>query len=79
MNFSYLISDENYLKIKLKVVINDDVISGIAEYIADVEADMLAMLTCELTFFEKLFKKSLTRQMDFHSGIPMITFKKIWA
>jgi len=74
-----LISELNYSKIKFKVVVNDDVINGIDEYVADVKADMLAMFTRELTFFEKLFGKSVTRQMAFHSWIPMISFKKTWA
>ena len=74
-----LISELNYTKIKFKVVINEDIINGIDEYIADTKADMLAMFTRELTFFEKLFGKSVTRQMAFHSWIPMLTFKKTWA
>lgn len=74
-----LISELNYTKIKFKVVINEDIINGIDEYIADTKADMLAMFTRELTFFEKLFGKSVTRQMAFHSRIPMLTFKKTWA
>ncbi len=74
-----LISELNYTKIKFKVVINDDIINGIDEYIADIKADLLAMFTRELTFFEKLFGKSVTRQMAFHSWIPMISFKKTWA
>jgi nucleotide-binding universal stress UspA family protein len=73
-----LISELNYTKIKFKVVINEDIINGIDEYIADTKADMLAMFTRELTFFEKLFGKSVTRQMAFHSWIPMLTFKKTW-
>jgi len=74
-----LISELSYSKIKFELVINEDIINGIDEYIADFKADMLAMFTRELTFFEKLFGKSVTRQMAFHSWIPMITFKKIWA
>jgi len=74
-----LISELNYSKIKFKVVVNDDVINGIDEYVADIKADMLAMFTRELTFFEKLFGKSVTRQMAFHTWTPMISFKKTWA
>ena len=74
-----MISELNYTKIKFKVVINNDIINGIDEYIADIKADMPAMFTRELTYFEKLFGKSVTRQMAFHSWIPMISFKKTWA
>lgn len=73
-----LISELNYPRIKFKVVINEDVINGMDEYIADIKGDLLAMFTRELTFFEKLFGKSITRKMAFHTWIPMLTFKKPW-
>jgi nucleotide-binding universal stress UspA family protein len=74
-----LITELNYSKIKLKIIKNDDIIAGMDEYIADNKADILAMFTRELTFFEKLFGKSITRKMAFHTWIPMLTFKKNWG
>ena len=66
-----------YPKVTLQVSINDDILEGIDEYLADTKADMLAMFTHEVTFFEKLFGKSLTRQMAFHTSMPLLTIKKL--
>ena len=57
---------------KLKADITDD----IDEFIADINANMLTMFKRELTFFEKLFGKSVTREMDFHTRLPLLTIKK---
>lgn len=71
-----LVTDTEYLKIAFHVSENDDVLDGLDKYIAHVQADMLAMFTHDLGFFEKLFGRSVTRQMAFHNSIPMITLKK---
>jgi len=57
---------------KLKTDITDD----IDEFIADINADMLTMFKRDLTFFEKLFGKSVTREMAFHTWTPLLTIKK---
>jgi len=65
-----------YPKITFHILMNDDITEGIDEYIAGTKADMLAMFTHNLTFFERLFGKSVTRQMAFQSWIPLLTIKK---
>lgn len=65
-----------YQKITFHVLMNDDITEGIDEYIAGIKADMLAMFTHNLTFFEKLFGKSVTRQMAFQTWVPLLTIKK---
>ncbi len=65
---------KKYSKITFHVSINDNIAVGIDEYVADIKADMLAMFTHEVTFFEKLFGKSVTREMAFHTSIPLLTF-----
>jgi hypothetical protein len=37
---------------------------------------MLAMFTHKLDFYEKLFGRSVTRQLAFHSSVPLLTFNK---
>lgn len=71
-----IIAQYKYSHISVHVSLNDDIIEGIDEYIADVKADMLAMFTHKPTFFEKLFGKSITRQMAFHAWTPLLTIKK---
>ena len=76
INTKTIIDNIKYSKITFHVSINDDISEGIEEYIADTKADILAMFTHDLTFFEKLFEKSVTRQMALHSRIPLLTIKK---
>lgn len=71
-----LISKYNYPHISVHVSLNDDIVEAIDEYIADVKADLIAMFTHKPTFFEKLFGKSVTREMAFHSWIPLLAIKK---
>ena len=73
---SDLISKFKYPHISFKIAMNDDVINAIDKHITDVKADVLAMFTHEPTFFEKLFGKSVTREMAFHSWIPILAIKK---
>jgi hypothetical protein len=37
---------------------------------------VLAMFTHEISFFEKVFDKSMTRRMAFHSRIPLLAFRQ---
>lgn len=71
-----LISKFNYPHISFHISVNDNVIEAIDEYIADAKADLLTMFTHKPTFFEKLFGKSVTREMAFHGWIPQLAIKK---
>jgi len=66
----------DYKRITFTVSLNDDAAEGIDEYVLKHKTDMLAMFTHKLTFFEKLFGKSITRQMAFLGNVPLLTFKK---
>jgi len=66
----------DYKKSTFTVSLHDDAAEGIDEYILKHKTDMLAMFTHRLTFFEKLFGKSVTRQMAFLGNVPLLTFKK---
>lgn len=65
-----------YPSISIQIVLNDDILYGINEYVADEKADMIAMFTRKHSFFEKLFGKSITRQMAFHAWTPMLSIQK---
>lgn len=71
-----LIGKHNYPKISIHIALNDEIEEAIDEYITRVKADLLAMFTHKPTFFEKLFGKSVTREMAFHSWIPLLSIKK---
>ncbi|MDR4504509.1 MAG: universal stress protein [Candidatus Scalindua sp.] len=71
-----IVSKYTYPHIFVQVSISDDITEGIGEYIVQTKADMIAMFTHKLTFFEKLFGKSFTRKVAFHTWIPLLAIKK---
>jgi nucleotide-binding universal stress UspA family protein len=71
-----LINECKYKKISFNVSKNNDVIEAINDFVADKKTDLLAMLTHDLTFFENIFNTSLSREMAFHSLVPLLTIKK---
>lgn len=71
-----IIRKMDYSKITFHISLNEDITEGIDEYIVDKKAEMLAMFTHDVTFFERLFGKSVTHQMAFQSGLPLLTIKK---
>jgi nucleotide-binding universal stress UspA family protein len=61
----------------VSLVLVDRYIEGaIDQYIGVCKADLLAMFTHDLSFYEKLFDRSMTRKMAFHSSVPLLAFKK---
>ena len=71
-----LIKKYKYQKISFHIAHNGDIIEGINKFIVDVKADILAMYTHEIGFFENFFKTSFSREEAFHSLIPLLTLKK---
>lgn len=71
-----LVKQSKYSKISLKVLRNDHIADAVDLFVADQKADMLAMFTHKLGFYEKLFGKSVTRQLAFHAHVPLLTFNK---
>ena len=65
-----------YKKIVTMVLVDGDVDAALAQYINISKAEMLAMFTRKLSFYEKLFDRSVTRRMAFHSTIPLLAFKQ---
>jgi nucleotide-binding universal stress UspA family protein len=58
------------------VLVDRDVEGAIEQYIGVNKADLLAMFTHKVSFYEKLFDKSMTRKVAFHSLVPLLAFKK---
>jgi nucleotide-binding universal stress UspA family protein len=65
-----------YKNIVTLVTVDPDIDGAIDQYAAVCKADLLAMFTHELSFYEKLFDKSITRKMAFHSKTPLLAFKQ---
>lgn len=58
------------------VLVDRDIEGAIDQYIGVSKADLLAMFTHDLSFYEKLFDRSMTRKMAFQSNVPLLAFKK---
>ena len=65
-----------YKNIITLVLVDNDVDSALEHYVEVSKADVLAMFTHELSFFEKVFDRSTTRKMAFHSRIPLLAFRQ---
>jgi len=65
-----------YKNIVTLVLVDNDIDSALDQYVEISKADVLAMFTHELSFFEKVFDRSMTRKMAFHSRIPLLAFRQ---
>mgnify|MGYP001048109038 FL=1 len=54
------------------VVFNDDIEEGINGFIKEVNADLLSMIPRKVSFFDRLFKKSITKQCVYHTKVPLL-------
>lgn len=66
----------SYKDIITLVLVDNDVDSALDQYVEVSKADVLAMFTHEISFFEKVFDTSMTRKMAFHSRVPLLAFKQ---
>ncbi len=71
-----MIKTAGYQKIVYQDVKGDNISEAIDNYIIANNVDMLAMFTHKLDNYEKLFGRSVTRQLAFHAQIPLLTFNK---
>lgn len=71
-----LIRRTGYADITFHIAVGDNVAEEVDSFVEDQEADMLAVFTHKLDFYEKLFGKSVTRQLAFHTSAPLLAFNK---
>ena len=71
-----IVAKSGYDNIVPMVLVDSSVEQGIEQYIKNSKADLLAMFTHDLNFYEKLFDRSITRRMAFHSTVPLLAFKQ---
>lgn len=65
-----------YEKINIEFKVYGNLFEGVEDFLKNEEADCLATLTRKRNFFEKLFHRSFTRKMAFHSNIPLLAFSQ---
>jgi len=64
----------SYPKISYRIFKSESIEKGIELFIDSVAADMIALSTRNRNPIEKLFSKSLTKELSFHSKIPLLVF-----
>lgn len=70
------IAKTNYTKFVVAVQVAKAIDKAVEEYVKTVRGDLLTTFTHEHSFYEKLFDKSLTRKLAFHSKLPLLAFKQ---
>ncbi len=61
-----------YEKIRLELIRENNVIEGINDYINSNKVDVLAMAIRKRTLLDKIFSRSLTKKMAYHTKIPLL-------
>ena len=62
----------NYEKVRLELVKEENVLEGINDYVNSNNIDVLAMAIRKRTLLDKIFNRSLTKKMAYHTRIPLL-------
>ncbi|HRI77951.1 MAG TPA: universal stress protein [Cyclobacteriaceae bacterium] len=62
--------------VEFKLITADDIPSAIDKYMKEVKGDLLTTFTHELSLFDKLFARSVTRTLAYHANTPLLAFKR---
>jgi nucleotide-binding universal stress UspA family protein len=65
----------NYKRITVSLKTGDEVDKVIESYVNQVKGDLITMFTHEKSFYQKLFNRSITKKMAFHSTVPLLAFR----
>lgn len=61
-------------KLHFENIYEEDVIHALTEYSHHNDIDMLMMVTHKRSFFERIFDRSISKQMAFRADIPLVVF-----
>lgn len=62
----------SYDKIRLELVKEENILEGINDYVNSNNVDVLAMAIRKRTLLDKIFSRSLTKKMAYHTRIPLL-------
>ena len=60
---------------KFAIIESQNVADGIDSYVNEIQADLVVMIPKEATFWESLFKRSVTEQLAFQSKVPLLSLR----
>lgn len=75
--FAKIKNTTDYENISLELVKEEKVIEGINDYVYSHDVDVLAMAIKKRTLIDKIFNRSLTKKMAYHTRIPLLALHKI--
>lgn len=67
--------DSRYKQLSFRLLESKDVYDGLSLYLDEVKADFVAMTMRKRSFMQKLFSRSITRKMVYHTHIPLMAFR----
>lgn len=67
--------DSNYKHVSFHLMESHNIYEGLNEFLDNSGADMIAMTMRKRSFIQKLFSRSVTRKMAYHSHLPLIGFR----
>ncbi|REJ81733.1 MAG: universal stress protein [Bacteroidetes bacterium] len=67
--------DSAYSRLEIKLIESTDVYEVLNKFIVDSKADVVAMTMRKRSFIQKLFSRSVTKRMAYHTHIPLIAFR----
>jgi hypothetical protein len=66
----------DYKKFSIHVEVAKDIDEAMEVYLKQNRCDLLTTFTREHSFYERLFDRSLTRKLAFHSKTPLLAFRQ---
>ncbi|MCY7361884.1 MAG: universal stress protein [Ignavibacteria bacterium] len=75
--FEKIKQTSGYDKLKLELIKEENVLEGINEYINNNDTDVIAMAIKKRSLLDKIFNRSLTKKMAYHTKIPLLALHKI--
>lgn len=60
---------------EFKMIISDQVVPGIHDFIEQNQVDLLTLIPRKVSFFQRLFKQSVSKDMAYHVNVPLLTLK----
>ncbi|HMQ68430.1 MAG TPA: universal stress protein [Ignavibacteria bacterium] len=74
--FEKIKESTDYGKIELELVKEENILEGINDYVNSNDVDILAMTIKKRSLFDKIFSRSLTKKMAYHTKIPLLALHK---
>jgi nucleotide-binding universal stress UspA family protein len=60
---------------EFKMIVSGQIVPGIHDYINDNQVDLLTLIPRKVSFFQRLFKQSVSKDMAYHVSVPLLTLK----